>query len=451
MKRIRRWISEPVSSGEEENNYLEDHSWMHFLKSSTADDDSQVPVDTGDSQSIQLSGDVLDIQSEESPIPVAEEEIAGDDSQHTENILDNKLNRDLYKRLSRQTDVVPARIMLKIMWESYCNEGVCTLDVEYEIALNKVRATLDLFSQDLRSRWFAMLCSVSPRYLDEEYSLAEVMIHLLVCGFKNLLDDRADVLDFAEAMSGCQRMSASLRALGLDGVALDKRYDSDLNFDSVIGFKAFLQAALFLRTRGVYWWAIECKTWIWVSRSTSLRSMDDVYGDCKREDVSSANRCMESFVFIALLLGWSRKVWVVEQPRSSLLPHAEPMLSLFTLHGVKTCFLDHGAFDSTEAPIKPLKLMGTAPWLDDWTAVATEKSKRDKLTTAKRVKLADGSEKIAYTGKKQQLHLSEHYCEAFCDSAAAKHLKWWLSRQESVATSPQLPGSSSADDLCFLR
>ena len=69
-------------------------------------------------------------------------------------------------------------------------------------------------------------------------------------------------------------------------------------------------------------------------------------------------------------------------------------------------------FWCTEAPKKPLKLMGTPTWLKDMAARVTP-------ATAKRRRTLSTRNEGKVTGKRLELAESEHYSESFGSAVAA--------------------------------
>eukprot|EP00969_Alexandrium_andersonii_P210679 9305848-Alexandrium_andersonii.AAC.1 len=69
-----------------------------------------------------------------------------------------------------------------------------------------------------------------------------------------------------------------------------------------------------------------------------------------------------------LVIHFCKSYFVIEQPQSSLLNSSEPIKSFLNYVGGTTTQLDHGAYDELDAPVKPLKLMSTCPFIDGMTA-----------------------------------------------------------------------------------
>ena len=176
-------------------------------------------------------------------------------------------------------------------------------------------------------------------------------------------ENHSQLLQFVESMSGCQMLSQMLRAEDFTGVALDRRYDPILDLATDEGFKVFRVAQRRLMPHCLAWWGIESKTWLWRGRAPFARTKDVPLGSPGWEQVVEANTVMERFAFLALVSWFGLRPFIVEQPLKSWLNRAQPIAILFEVTSAKPVLVDHGYFDLPDAPVKPLKLMGTAPWL----------------------------------------------------------------------------------------
>ena len=174
-------------------------------------------------------------------------------------------------------------------------------------------------------------------------------------------ENHSQLLQFVESMSGCQMLSHMLRAEDFTGVALDRRYDPILDIATDEGFKVFRVAQRRLMPHCLAWWGIESKTWVWKGREPFGRTKDVPLGNPGLEQVVEANTVMGRFTFLALVLWFGLRLFIVEQPASSLLNSAQPIEILFEVTSAKLVRVDHGYYDLPDAPVKPLKLMGTAP------------------------------------------------------------------------------------------
>ena len=69
----------------------------------------------------------------------------------------------------------------------------------------------------------------------------------------------------------------------------------------------------------VIWLGVACNTWVSTSRGSTGRSFAIPEGRCQHKSVADANVMASRAALIALLCSALELVWVVEQPRSSLL------------------------------------------------------------------------------------------------------------------------------------
>ena len=73
------------------------------------------------------------------------------------------------------------------------------------------------------------------------------------------------------------------------------------------------------------WWGIESKTWLWRGRAPLAKIKDAPLGNPGWEQVVEANIVMERFAFLALVLWFGLRPFIVEQPFSSWLYRAQPI------------------------------------------------------------------------------------------------------------------------------
>ena len=130
-----------------------------------------------------------------------------------------------------------------------------------------------------------------------------------------------------------------------------------------------------------------------------------------------------------LLITVSKRLYIVEQPLSSLLNSSHAFASTMTATSGMTVSFDHGSYESSaiedleqdELPaVKPLKVMGTPVYLPS----LERRCSRSSESSAKRQKLSMREKSGKVTGKGEELKVSEHYCVAFGDHVAQQHLKW---------------------------
>eukprot|EP00959_Pyramimonas_sp_CCMP1952_P454626 9470194-Pyramimonas_sp.AAC.1 len=286
---------------------------------------------------------------------------------------------------------------LPALWKELHSDACTFLPRNFSDARLAIQNQLKLnFNEATISYWHALLLEAAPNYCEYMYALEDIIMMELLQMFKLMAVPDHETnwkFDFVEGFSGRQRLSQAFRRQRLHGVALDNRYNDDLDFSKKKGFFAFLCAARCLVPGGEFWWGIECKTWVWVNRVTYGRSKENPWGKEDEAAVIAANNVSKHFVFVALILYWGRRLYTVEQPKSSLLNYVDIVQTLFGVHSVTTVNCDHGYFDDPDSAVKPLKLMGTAPFMSLMRATVplADRTHRAKLTIEKRGKAADGS------------------------------------------------------------
>ena len=346
------------------------------------------------------------------------------------NIYDSEKNREIYMTVEdfEWFDVPPClpheKPLVELWNDQYMPENT-PLPNDGAAALLKIQKILSNFPDDVLARWEETMSKVVPQLMVESYTLDMMIMMELIQYFKVMKSHEEEHLQFAEGMSGCQQMSRTFRKADLRGVALDKRYDKCLDVTTINGFAIWLCVIRRLAARGLFWFGVECKTWVWINRATWKRSKEEPEGDVEKTEVQEANTVMERFAFLALLLNLGNRPWVVEQPVSSLFPHALVIKILFGVLGVITIRVDHGSYDEDDAPVKPLKLMGgDTPWLPQVARLADNSTRRMRLVDTKRFKGQDGKMVSQVHGKKHELSESEHYCEAFTKAVVDAYLEW---------------------------
>ena len=114
-----------------------------------------------------------------------------------------------------------------------------------------------------------------------------------------------------------------------------------------------------------------------------------------------------------MVLWWTGRDFIIEQPKSPLLNACTEMCALHDLAQVQDVVLDHGSFErAPDAPVKPLKLFGTPSWLPK-----LEQTCKDE-PAVKRTKLTRTNASGGVCGIKDKLSESEHYSTEFGEAVA---------------------------------
>ena len=114
-----------------------------------------------------------------------------------------------------------------------------------------------------------------------------------------------------------------------------------------------------LKTSGLKGGGNACKTFIFLGQHIFKRSRFAPLGETMCAKVRIASRSLFHTSFIKLMLSLSLREWIIEQPRSSLLPYVDHFAHAMRLCEAGTVQLDHGAYDYDDTLQTPLKLVGT--------------------------------------------------------------------------------------------
>ena len=164
-------------------------------------------------------------------------------------------------------------------------------------------------------------------------------------------------LDGIEYFAGASTIQSQMLAHGYCCLAYDICNDhKHQDILSPSGFLTALSWALSLRELSMTHWATVCSSWVWLSRSQSMRSELHPLGDESYDWVCKANIMVSRMALIWMVLQMRRCLYILEQPSSSVM-WAHPRLiawpRLMSTHTWMGCFM---------APTcKPTRLWSTAP------------------------------------------------------------------------------------------
>ena len=114
-------------------------------------------------------------------------------------------------------------------------------------------------------------------------------------------------------------LSRAFDELKMVVLRLDRTYSGKCDFAKPEGVKNFIFSLRCLHQYGLSWYGVECSSWIWIGRSGTHRSEANPEGRSGNAKGAEANRVRDRVVFLMLLLTFSGRKYVVEQPSSSLL------------------------------------------------------------------------------------------------------------------------------------
>ena len=106
-----------------------------------------------------------------------------------------------------------------------------------------------------------------------------------------------------------------------------------------------------------------CSSWVWVSRSSTKRSLFNPLGSCRCASVITGNEMVSKLCLLIWLLHSMGVVWLVEQPANSLLeahPRWQKLIATIKTWRVRIYMGDYGA----ESP-KPTWIYAPVPWIHE--------------------------------------------------------------------------------------
>ena len=115
------------------------------------------------------------------------------------------------------------------------------------------------------------------------------------------------------------------------------------------------------------WLAPVCSSWVWLNSGTARRNPLDYRGKhTEHEYIAEANKQVSRLCLLIIFAAYRGVIWILEQPRSSLLQYHDRMqgiISNFNVWAVEVCLGSYGA--ATE---KPVKLFSNARWVEELVA-----------------------------------------------------------------------------------
>ena len=88
-----------------------------------------------------------------------------------------------------------------------------------------------------------------------------------------------------------------------------------------------------LKAGGYCHWALPCSSWVWISRGSSGRSVEEPRGN-GLSMAATGNRQAARLSLLTLVLYVRRVFWGLEQPGSSLLPRHPNIQHIMSLNAV---------------------------------------------------------------------------------------------------------------------
>lgn len=185
---------------------------------------------------------------------------------------------------------------------------------------------------------------------------------------------------FQEECSGCGALTAGVREYSFKALRRDKLYHPYFDLLTAIGFLTTLAAVRSLVCGGVYWAAPPCSTWIWLSRSTTGRSLTRPRGSRIWKKVRRANRLIRRLLYICEYLFQKKVHYVIENPVSSLVWSYRPMEEMLKRHNAFSVSVPLGAYGG---PLeKRVTLYTTCPWIQE-LGTTLDPTRRERLARIK--------------------------------------------------------------------
>jgi hypothetical protein len=217
-----------------------------------------------------------------------------------------------------------------------------------------------------------------------------------------------------EVFAGVGNLAKAFANIDMPCAVFDKRYDAlhqDIN--SAEGYTRLVGTIAQVATNGLVWFAPQCSTWVWVGRAHTKRTKTEPLGDVSRADVASSNEQAERIAALIHLCHSLRLWYMIEQPTSSSFFSHPDIKRALENTGARSAALQLGRVGAKS--VKPLKLVGTAPWLN---GVAETVQRRPMLDSPESLVEQKGR---WLTGKKAQMVESSAYPMEFCNIIAKAH------------------------------
>ena len=246
------------------------------------------------------------------------------------------------------------------------------------------------------------------------------------------LEESAEAIEFYAGRRTVQRAFA---VEGHQALAFDKSYHASHDFCTDLGFLHAIMLCLYLRARGLSFWATVCSTWVFMSRSSVHRSEAQPLGCTRFECVREANLMVSRMVLLIRFLAGKFCQFALEQPATSLMDKTPRMKALsrcpkHLLNGPWTKCQTYMAAYGT--PIhKPTSLWSSGTWILDLIRSLPQNFQQRVKVTSKKVK----NGKIAVTGNKVELKESQGYTDQFGRAVMKAFVKAKQSASEMDAAS----------------
>ena len=246
----------------------------------------------------------------------------------------------------------------------------------------------------------------------------EVQLLALVLRCYKNRREKLSYLEYIEYFCGCGNLSKSAIKQGLRGASLDLEQSEDHDCLTPGGLRLWLAALCATVPHALVWLGLECKSFVVLSRSQSLRSAGNQWmGDETKEFVQNGNALQEISALIVFLAKLMECVAALEQPLNSCAPLCRPLKGVLAFTAARMVTTYHGAYGGET--VKPLQV---------WTlAEAFDSLRRPKPSQSRESALATRDYGGGFTGIGPRLKASQAYTRCFGDAVMAALRQHWQS------------------------
>ena len=239
-----------------------------------------------------------------------------------------------------------------------------------------------------------------------------------------------------EYYAGVGRVAKAFATAGLQSLTYAVNDDPLCqDFLSPQGMITATTYAMRLVRGGLAHWGTVCSSWVWISRSTTGRSAENIQGYRDRLPVSQGNRMVARMRLLLVLLSCRGVAGILEQPASSIM-HMYPRLKALSsmLYEARAWMGSYGAHT-----LKPTALRSNKPWV----AALARSVTPDVCARCSSMKVVTVSASGGVTGIKKALKSTQEYPVNY----AAAALQAYLDNKDDAATSSSSESDYNDDRL----
>ena len=246
-------------------------------------------------------------------------------------------------------------------------------------------------------------------------------------------------LQFVEMFAGVGAITSAMQGFGYKGKSMDKEFCVADDLLTWCGLLKALWLVSQVQKGGVVWLAPPCGNFVWMSRYTTKRSMQNPLGQGANAEL--ANKLVSRVCLIVYFCTCIGVNWVIEQPGSSLLwehPDVAGLLADLPHRNIQTQL---GAFGANN--VKTLVLVGSVPCLQELQRTVSRSDRarivKKRLQCGLARRFTDHNGRTRCTGN-SNLTLSSAYTRHFGLAVADLFHRHWQNHAD--------PGSTvTADDV----